>query len=212
MAAELNRIHHWSSRPAIRAPRRERVPGDSREYSPEDPIHSRFGSAALLQAANAPVALDLSPSSAAVQTLNSTATLATVATRATARVYIAADFWLSPRHPLVHATEQLRAISFERAMDYFRGIASSLLALHLLPGSLRSKHFSTLWSNAYRWGNVANDMLDIFHPYWLDMIGAFRVSGGQALYDSSDGIVPVKSAVLLGSTRSFRTGSTTHCV
>ena len=156
----------------------------------------------------APVALDLSPSSAAVQNLNSTATLATVATRATARVYIAADFGY-PRDILFYTLLNNYAPFLSNARWTTFAVSLALYSHYTFDLDPYDPSTFLLRSNAYRWGNVANDMLDI-DPYWLDMIGAFRVSGGQALYDSSDGIVPVKSAVLLGSTRSFRTGPTSH--
>jgi len=157
----------------------------------------------------APVALDLSPSSAAVQNLNSTATLAKVATNATQRVYIAADFGY-PRDILFYTLLNNYAPFLSNARWTTFAVSLALYSHYTFDLDPFDPSTFVLRGNAYRWGNVANDMLDV-DPYWLDMIGALRgISGNQVLYDSSDGIVPVKSAVLLGSTRSFRAGPTSH--
>lgn len=159
--------------------------------------------------AYAPVALDLSPSSAAVQNLNSAAGLAKVATVATQRVYIAADFGY-PRDILFYTLLNQYAPLLSDARWTTFAVSLELYSHYTMDLDPYDPNTLPLRTNAYRWGNVANDMLDV-DPYWLDMIGALRgISGNQVLYDSSDGIVPVKSAVLLGSTRSFRTGPTSH--
>jgi pimeloyl-ACP methyl ester carboxylesterase len=157
----------------------------------------------------APVALDLSPSSAAVQNLNSATSLQRVATNASARAYIAADFG-PPRDILFYTLLNHDAAFLSDARWSTFVISLSLYSHYSSFLDPSDPNYFVLRNGAYLWGNVANDMYDI-DPYWLDMIGVFHVAGnGVPSNDSSDGIVPVTSAVLLGSTRSFRTGPTSH--
>ena len=157
----------------------------------------------------APVALDLSPSSAAVQNLNSSAGLAKVASVTTQRVELAADFGV-PRDILFYTLLNRYASFLSQARWTTFAVSIALYSHYTFDLDPYDPSTFPLRNNAYLWGYVAGDMLDI-DPYWLDMIGVLRgISGNQVLYDSSDGIVPVKSAVLLGKTRSFRIGNTSH--
>jgi pimeloyl-ACP methyl ester carboxylesterase len=164
-----------------------------------------------LAASKAPVALDLSPSSAAVQSLNSTAGLASVASRTTARVELAADFGV-PRDMLFYTL--LNGVAPVLAAS--RGVtadAAVILWYHytyeLDPYAPESFY---LQSHAYLWEYVWDDMQNV-DTYWLSMIGALAgvsPDGRIVRYDSSDGIVPVRNAVLNGKTRAYRVGNTSH--
>jgi pimeloyl-ACP methyl ester carboxylesterase len=175
-------------------------------------ILSWYGLVLSSLSAYAPVSLDLSPGSGAVQTLNSATGLQRAAAAAPTRISIAAYFGV-PRDMIFHTllNGDAALLSGARWTTYAMSLVLYSHYSAFLDPSV--PNYLLLRNGAYRWLNVAADMIDI-DPYWLDMVGVLRGvdSQGRVLYDESDGIVPLASAVMPGNTRSFVVGPTSHQV
>jgi pimeloyl-ACP methyl ester carboxylesterase len=159
-----------------------------------------------------PVALDLSPGSDLIRTLNSPAGMQREATNAPARAGIRA-FFGPPRDMLFYTFWNGQANTISATRWTFYGLALSLYDHY---SNIDPSHPNALYLRlgAFRWMNVALDMLDI-DPWWLDMIGVYRGYDpitNTVYYDESDGIVPEADAILPGSEKQCRAGPTSHQV